>query len=176
MAGDVDADLLRAFVQGDRDAFEALYRRFHREVHAWILRIVRDPSAADDAVVDAFWRAYRSRARFDATRSFGAWMRRIATNASLDQLRTMARRPAQYDGEEIRAPALPDHDVRKTIARAMRSLPPRLRLVAVLALVEEQPLADIADALNVPLGTVKSRLFRATRRLRVELIRLGIQS
>ena len=79
--------MLRRFVAGDREAFEVLYRRFHREVYGWILRIVRDCAMADDARVDAFWRAYRARARFDATRSFGAWMRRIATNAALEQLR-----------------------------------------------------------------------------------------
>src|SRR3954466_4078309 len=173
MAGDVDADLLRAFVDGDRDAFEALYRRFHRQVHAWILRIGRDPSPADDAVVEAFWRAYRSRARFDATRSFGAWMRRIATNASLDQLRDMARRPAQYDGEEIGSPPKPDDDVGREITLALRRLSPKLRVIATLALIEERPLAEIADAIDIPVGTVKSRLFRATRALRAELLTRG---
>ena len=75
----VDRELLQRFVQGDEAAFESLFRQFEAEVYGWILRITRDPAAAEDALVDAFSRAYRSRARFDASRSFGAWMRRIAT-------------------------------------------------------------------------------------------------
>src|SRR5688572_11318414 len=92
MADDTDHDLLRRFVHGDRDAFERLFRQFERDVHGWILRIVRDHAAADDALVDTFWRAHRSRARFDPTRSFGAWLRRIATNAAIDQLKQARRR------------------------------------------------------------------------------------
>jgi len=175
MTDEVDEAVLRRFVDGDRDAFEAVYRQHHREVYGWILRIVRNPAAADDALVDAFWRAYRSRARFDASRSFGAWMRRIATNAAIDQLR---RNPLPIDlaaQPEPEAPPQPDVDVQRHITSALRSLPPRLRIVAVLALVEERPLAEIADALDVPVGTVKSRLFRATRALRATLARLGIQ-
>jgi len=174
MAGD-DVELLRQFVDGNREAFEALYRRHHREVYGWILRIVRDPAAADDALVEVFWRAYRSRARFDVTRQFGAWMRRIATNAAVDQLRTMGHRPAQFDGDDVAAPSQPDADVRRQIAAALKGLSPKLRVVAILGLIEERPLAEIADALDVPVGTVKSRLFRATRSLRNELQRKGIQ-
>lgn len=173
MSDDDDVDVLRRFVEGDREAFETLYRRFHREVHGWILRIVRDPAAADDALVEAFWRAYRGRAGFDVSRSFGAWMRRIATNAAIDEWRAMARRPAQHVGEDVAAPPTPDAALRRHITAALRSLSPKLRVVAVLALVEERPLAEIADALNVPIGTVKSRLFRATRSLRTALDHLG---
>jgi RNA polymerase sigma-70 factor (ECF subfamily) len=172
---DDEAELLRQFVDGDREAFEALYRRHHRDVHRWILRILRDPAAADDALVDAFWRAYRSRARFDTGRPFGAWMRRIATNAALDQLRHMLPRPVAEQWSEPAAPPQPDADLRRHIIGALRSLSPRLRVVAVLALVEERPLAEIADALDVPIGTVKSRVFRATRALRAALTRLGIE-
>jgi RNA polymerase sigma-70 factor, ECF subfamily len=175
MTDDVDGDVLRRFVGGDREAFEALYRQFHRDVYSWILRIVRDRAAADDALVEAFWRAYRGRAKFDASRSFGGWMRKIATNAALDQLRAMARRPSQQDVAELIAPPQPDTDVTRHVLQAVRELSPRLRVIAVLALIEEQPLAEIADALDIPIGTVKSRLFRATRALRAQLTRLGIQ-
>src|SRR6266849_1802550 len=91
MAGDPDEDLLKRFVQGDQAALEVLFRRFEAEVYRWILRIVRDSGAAEDVLAESFWRAYRGRARFDVTRSFGAWMRRIATNAALDHLRTTRR-------------------------------------------------------------------------------------
>jgi len=175
MADDGDGDVLRRFVAGEREAFEELYGRFHRDVYRWILRIVRDRAMADDALVEAFWRAYRGRARFDVSRSFGAWMRRISTNAALDQLRARSALPSQQDVADVVAPAQPDADVRRHVAQAMAALPPRLRIVAILALIEEQPLADIADALDIPIGTVKSRLFRATRALRTQLTRLGIQ-
>jgi len=178
MPDEIDGELLRRFVQGDQDAFEALFRQFEAEVRRWILRIVRDPSAADDALVEAFWRAYRGRARYDVSRTFGAWMRRIATNAARDHLR-VARRPghggSSADVEGIPAPGAPDRGVRERVARAFRTLSPRLQLVATLALIDERPYAEIADALDIPVGTVKSRVFRATRALRAELARLGIR-
>ncbi len=170
------ADLLARFVSGDQDAFESLFRQFSGEVHRWVLRIVRDPSAADDVVVETFWRAYRARARFDPARSFGAWLRRVATNAALDELRA-ARRRAGWTGadERIPAPAGPEVDIAEQIGRAFRELPPRLQLVAALALVEQQPYAEIADALDLPVGTVKSRVSRAAEALRRRLASLGIR-
>src|SRR5712692_7555759 len=91
MRDEPDGELLSQFVQGDRDAFESLFERFEAEVYRWILGIVRDAGTAEDALVEAFWRAYRGRARFDASRSFGAWMRRIATNVARDHLRTRSQ-------------------------------------------------------------------------------------
>lgn len=100
MPVEVDGDLLERFVKGDQEAFESLFRQFEREVFGWILRIVRDPSAAEDVLVESFWRAYRGRARFDSSRSFGAWMRRIATNAALDHLK-VAHRDAGWRREDV---------------------------------------------------------------------------
>jgi len=176
MRDEPDGELLSQFVQGDRDAFESLFKQFEAEVYHWILRIVRDASTAEDALVEAFWRAYRGRARFDASRSFGAWMRRIATNVARDHLR--ARRPEARlttTSKQIAASASPDHGLSECVARAFRKLPPRLRIVATLALIEERPYAEIAEALDLPVGTVKSRVFRATRALRKELALLGVQ-
>jgi RNA polymerase sigma-70 factor (ECF subfamily) len=186
---DPQPDLLRRFVHGDRDAFEILFRHFESEVYRWIVRIVRDRAAAEDALIDAFWRAYRSRARFDPSRSFGAWMRRIATHAAIDQVHAARRRRwvsldtagRERDALDVnrttghgavdgRSGGVPDAD---TIVRAFRSLPARLQVVAMLALVEERSQSEIAEALGVPVGTVKSRLFRATRLLRKELARAG---
>ena len=70
--------------------------------------------------------------------------------------------------------SVPDRALKDSIARAFRRLPPKLQIVAILALVEQQPYAEIADALELPVGTIKSRVFRATRLLRKELARLGI--
>ena len=211
MQDEPDRDLLRRFTQGDRQAFEALFRQFEREVYRWIVRIVREPTAAEDALIEAFWRAYRGRARFDPSRSFGAWMRRIATHTAIDQLNAARRRrwvpldvgrvpPGDRvslhvgrvppgDGAMLGGPGVivgqvppihaatigpGDPDLADHIRRAFASLPTELRIVATLALIEECPQADIADALGIPIGTVKSRLFRATRQLRKELERLGI--
>ena len=180
MQDEPDGELLRRFAQGDRDAFEALFRQFEREVYRWILRIVREPGAAEDALVEAFWRAYRGRARFDPSRSFGAWMRRIVTHCAIDQLNAARRRNWQQLETVGRVPprtgATRGGPGADDIRRAFAKLPPKLRVVAILALIEELPHAEIADALGVPLGTVKSRLFRATRQLRDELTRLGIHT
>jgi RNA polymerase sigma-70 factor (ECF subfamily) len=176
MPDEPDADTLRRFAHGDQAAFEYLFRMFEREVFSWIIRIVRDPGAAEDVLVDAFWRAYRARAQFDQSRSFGAWMRRIATNAALDELRSSSRRRSWRQADDtLAARPAPDRDTNHAIAAAFRRLDPALQIVALLALVEEQPYADIADALGVPVGTVKSRVFRATRLLREELARMGVR-
>src|SRR5213080_3697707 len=121
-----DGDLLRRFADGDPAAFETLFRAFSPEVYRWILRIVRDTGAAEDGLVDAFWRAHRGRARFDPSRSFGAWMRRIATHVALDHL-TRARRRGQPQpvDDRIPAPPGPDPDVTRLVARAVRLLPPK---------------------------------------------------
>ena len=175
MPEDLERTLLDRFVHGDQAAFEVIFRQFQLEVYRWILRIVRDPSAAEDLLLDAFWRAYRGRARFDPSRSFGAWMRRIATNVALDYLRrSRTASLALATGGEIAAPAGTDRATIESIAQAFAKLPPDLRVVATLAIIEEQPYADIADALEVPVGTVKSRVFRAVRLLREELARQGI--
>ena len=179
-----DRDVLDRFVHGDREAFERLFHAHQQEVFRWALRVVRDRSAAEDVVVEAFWRAHRSRARFDPSRSFGAWMRRIATRAAIDHLNAARRRGwVSLDDLSNRVGRVPLHEQPATsigpadaIRLAFRGLPAKLQVVAVLALIEEEPLAAIAEALDLPIGTVKSRLFRATRQLRKELARLGVHA
>jgi RNA polymerase sigma factor (sigma-70 family) len=176
MPDDLDEDLLRRFIAGERDAFEALFRQFQGEVYRWILRIVRDTDAAEDLTIDAFWRASKGRARFDPARSFGAWMRTIATNVTRDHLGRVKRRGVCIPiGHDVAAPQQRDVDAARAMTAAFRALSPRLHVVAMLALVEERPYDEIADALDLPLGTVKSRVFRATRALRKELARLGVR-
>ena len=87
---EVELDLFR---QGDLDAFEFLFREHQRSVYGWILRIVRDPAAAEDLTIETFWRIHRAHARFEPARAFEPWARRIATRAALDWLR--ARRTEQ---------------------------------------------------------------------------------
>ncbi len=176
MTDEPGGELLMRFAQGDLDAFESLYREYHAEVYQWAMRIVRDVGIAEEVLVDAFWRVYRGRAQFDASRSFGAWMRRITTNVALDHLRKMRSRASWVTiQDQIAAPATVAHGLSESVLRAFRTLSPKLQIVATLALIEELPYAEIADALHLPVGTVKSRSFRAIRALRKELAQLGIQ-
>jgi RNA polymerase sigma-70 factor (ECF subfamily) len=103
-------------------------------------------------------------------------MRRIATNVALNHVRA-ARRQRSWTStsEDPPAPAGTDVGMRDALDRALDALPRKLYVVAILALIEEEPYAEIADALDVPIGTVKSRVFRAIRALREELTRLGIE-
>ena len=171
------SDVLRQFCHGNLDAFEALFRSHQGEVYGWIVRIVRDPSAAEDLTVETFWRIHRAHARFDPTRSFGAWARRIATNAALDHLKTTRWETDLPD--DLPSRPLPDpgisQELRRKVARAFRRLPPQLRITATLALIEEQPYQEIADALGVSIGAIKVRVFRARRFLRKEMKRQGIE-
>ena len=171
------SDVLRRFCHGDLDAFESLFRRHQSEVYGWIVRIVRDPAAAEDLTVETFWRIYRMHARFDPARSFEPWARRFATNAALDHLRRV--RPETELPEDLPSPALPDpsisEELRRKMAGAFRRLPPKLQVTATLALIEEQPYKEIAEALGISTGAVKLRVFRALRLLRKELKRQGVE-
>jgi RNA polymerase sigma-70 factor (ECF subfamily) len=166
---------------GDEAAFEALFRTHQREVYGWILRIVRDRGVAEDLTVETFFRIHRAHARFEAERGFGPWARRIATRAALDWLRR--RRPEHTMPDEFfaavpgksEADPLVTAEIRREVALALGRLPAKLRIVAVLAVIEERPQKEIADALGVTVAAVKLRVFRAMRKLRAELERKGIR-
>jgi RNA polymerase sigma-70 factor, ECF subfamily len=170
-------ELLQRFAAGDLDAFEALFRQHQKQVYAWIVRIVRDPGAAEDLTVETFWRIYRSRARFDPAGKFEAWAYRIATNAALDHLRHRHREvelPADLPG-----PSRPDsalqRETRERLLEAFRALPAKYRLVATLALVEDDPYDKIAGAAGISPSLVKVRVFRAVRMLRDKLKSMGME-
>lgn len=169
---------LERFAAGDLDAFEALFRQYQKDVYGWIIRIVRDTGIAEDLTVETFWRIYRSRARFDPTGNFPAWARRIATNAALDHLRAHRRETTLPD--DMPSPPRPDpaiqNESRRKILRAFTELPPKYRLVATLALVEDEPYETIADAAGISVALVKVRVFRAVRMLRKKIIALGLRS
>jgi RNA polymerase sigma-70 factor, ECF subfamily len=170
-------ELLRRFAEGDLDAFEELFQQFQKQVYRWIVQIVRDGGIAEDLTVETFWRIYRARSRFNPERNFGAWSRRIATNVALDWLRRV------HHEEELLEPSvtkvLPDavaqQDIRAAIVRAFKQLPPKLRVVATLSLIEEEPYESIGEALGIGVATVKTRRFRAVRLLRKKLKRMGIE-
>jgi len=180
MTGTVEAEL-EQFTRGDVRAFETLFREYQGEVYGWIVRIVRDPGAAEDLTVETFWRIYRARARFDPRRPFGAWARRIATNLALEHLsRRRAEQPLDQDlPPRAASRAAPDPavgaEVRAKVAAAFGELPAKLRAAATLAMIEETPYAEIADALGISINGVKSRVFRAVRLLRRSLEKRGVR-
>src|SRR5713226_5269070 len=113
----------------------------------------------------------------DPEGSFGAWARRIATNVAFDHVKKSRREVALP--ERLPQSASPDpavqRDTRERIARAFGQLPAKYRVPATLALVEEEPYEEIAAALGISVGAVKSRVFRAVRLLREKLRRLGVE-
>jgi RNA polymerase sigma-70 factor, ECF subfamily len=170
-------ELLQRFAAGDLEAFETLFRQHQKEVYCWIFRVVRDRGIAEDLTVETFWRIYRARDRFEPAGNFRGWARRIATNAALDHLR-QALHETELP-EDLAAPAAADpavgSDTRKRIKQAFDALPAKYRLVATLALIEEEPYNNIAEALGISPALVKIRVFRAVRMLRKKLHFLGVE-
>jgi RNA polymerase sigma factor (sigma-70 family) len=171
-------ELLAQFAAGDLEAFEVLFRQHQKEVYAWIVRIVRDSGIAEDLTVETFWRIYKSRARFRPDGNFRAWARRIATNAALDHLRSARREtelPEDLAGASGEDPAVRG-ERRKQIKEAFHQLPAKYRLVATLALIEEEPYESISQAVGISVALVKVRVFRAVRMLRKRLSPLGLEA
>jgi len=170
-------DLLQRFALGEIDAFETLVRQFQGDIYAWTVRIVRDPGIAEDLTVETLWRIYRARHQFRADGNFGAWARRIATNLALDHLRR--KRPEESFQTEPAGAPQPDRllqrETREKIRQTFRHLPAKLQVAATLALIEEQPYEEIADALGTSVGAIKLRVFRAVRILRKRLNQAGIR-
>jgi RNA polymerase sigma-70 factor (ECF subfamily) len=174
------SDVLKQFQQGSPEtveaAFETLFRLHQRAVYGWILRIVRNPAAAEELTIESFWRIHQAHARFEPSQGFEGWARRIATRAALDWLR--ARRTESELTAEVAAPAEADPavtaEIRMKTALAFGRLPPKLRIAAALAVIEEQPQKDVAAALGISVAAVKVRVFRALRLLRKDLERQGI--
>jgi RNA polymerase sigma-70 factor (ECF subfamily) len=176
-----EKQLLLEFRAGGEAAFEELFRRYQREVYGWIVRIARDRGVAEDLTIETFFRIHRAHARFDAGRGFGPWARRIATHAALDWIRRQRPEHAMPDEFFAGVPAQAEGDpaitaeIRSGVALALGRLPPKLRVVTVLAVIEEMPQKEVADALGITVAAVKLRVFRALRKLRSELEGQGIR-
>ena len=176
-----DAALIAAAQGGDRFALDQLLRRHYDRIHAVCRRIAGSTRDADDACQEALIKIVRSLPRFDGRSSFGTWAYRIATNASLDELRKRQRRPTLHVvGEDDRPEAVDQRADRYTesfpdrlvLDDALDQLPEDLRVAVVLRDVADFDYAEIADTLDIPIGTVKSRISRGRAALASQL-RLG---
>jgi RNA polymerase sigma-70 factor, ECF subfamily len=172
-AARLDSGLLGAVGTGDAEAFRALYDRYGRMVHSVAFRILQDPQLAEECVQDVFVELWRSARRFDPTRARpSTWLYAIARNRAIDASRSRARRPVpQADVEP--AGSSPDTsdlvtaaDEAIRIAEAMATLQPAQLEVVQLVYFDGLSHSEVAGKLNLPLGTVKSRLRLAVDRLR----------
>ena len=170
-----DGELLAAAQSGDRDALDALLRRHLDIVHAVCSRIAGNPADAADATQEALIAIVRGLPNFDGRASPRTWMYRVATNACLDELRRRGRRPrAGLDEHDLDRPddaPLLDTTVadRLSIEDALARVPEDFRVAVVLRDVEGMDYAQIAQVLDVPLGTVRSRIARGRQALADQL-------
>jgi len=173
-----EAFLLARARSGDLLAFEEIVKRYQRRVYGTAFRIVRRHDVADDVVQEAFLRAHQSLVRFDLDRPFGPWICRIAANLAVNHVRSPRAREEGLPEGHAETP-LPggspltgvlDAEARAELARAMESLSADQRAVFVLRVFEELSYKEIAEALEISIGTVMSRLSRARERLREALV------
>lgn len=176
-----EAALIRDAQRGDIDAYNTLVLHYQELAYNVAYRIVGDGDSAADATQEAFISAYRALGRFRGG-SFKAWLLRIVTNACYDELRRRKRRPrvsleALYVEDEAPDSPLNPYpeqpeayvqrmDLQAAIMECLQSLPEDQRTVAVLSDIEGFSYDEIADAVGVALGTVKSRLSRSRSKLR----------
>jgi RNA polymerase sigma-70 factor, ECF subfamily len=165
-----DSELLRLVADGDRLAFEEIYRRYVRPVLGLALRRLGDRGRAEDATQEAFVAVWRSARTFDPGRGRGApWLYAVARNAITDGLRRTPEPPAEIpDGPGAEPDPAEQADAAWTafrVHRALEVLPPHERPVIELAYWRGLSQSEIAEALDIPLGTVKTRTRSALARL-----------
>lgn len=177
-----DAELIQRYLAGDLGAFDALMRAHEDRVFSICLRMLRDREAALDATQDTFVTVFRKVDRFAGRSAFSTWLYRVAVNACYDHARRQRRSAAEplSNGREPMDAAAADEftaaELRPDLEAALQALPTEFRAAVVLADVEGLGLQAVADALGVPLGTVKSRVFRGRKLLAETLGNLGGRS
>jgi RNA polymerase sigma-70 factor (ECF subfamily) len=181
-AEEEDVRLMDRARDGDVEAFSLLVRRHRERVSSFLYRLSWDREKAEDGAQEVFLRVWLSRRRYEPSARFTTFLYQIAQNYWLDQVRKARARPAEVELTETtgerrgplpRAPAVtePQHQLflryqQWRIRQAIARLPERHRLVFVLAHLEGYRLAEVAEMLEVPVGTVKSRMNTAVRLLR----------
>lgn len=178
-----DSQLLASHLAGDHEAFGVLVRRYRRELFNFLARYTGDPALADDVFQETFLQLHISAATFDTNKRLKPWLFTIAANKAKDALRRRARkRAAPLDAsiggdqdERMRFSSLLEADVpspdeiaanqetRQAVQEIVNAMPENLRIVLLLNYFHDLAYKEIADVLEVPLGTVKSRLHAAVK-------------
>lgn len=189
MTREQEAAAVRQVLAGDINAFELLVQEYEKNVYNIALRMVRNSEDAADMTQEAFIKAYNSLSNFRGDSKFSVWLYRIVSNVCLDFLRSKSRRPAMSlsveddDGEdavldiadETQSPEqlLERSLTRDAVRRGLDALPPDYRQILLLREIQGLSYDEISAALDLEVGTVKSRIFRARKKLCAFLIEDG---
>lgn len=182
---DLDQELVRRVQRGDSAAFDLLVRKYQHRIAALIGRYISDWSECQDVAQDTFIRAYRAIGNFRGDAQFYTWLHRIAVNTAKNHLVAHKRRPPtedidvgdaeQFDsGIRLRDTDTPDRELARqqmeqVVMRAVDALPEELRTAITLREVEGLSYEEIAQRMDCPIGTVRSRIFRAREAIDAEL-------
>ena len=172
-----DLELVRRAQRNERGAFDLLVLKYQHKVIKLVARLLRDPAEAEDVAQEAFVKAYRALGSFRGDSAFYTWLYRIAVNTARNSIASRQRRPLDYEAElseseQNNVEARLKHDdtpeatvlseeIRVTVNQAIEQLPEDLRTAIVLREVEGLSYEEIAAAMDCPVGTVRSRIFRA---------------
>ena len=183
---EVDQQLVERAQRGDKRAFELLVAKYQRKLGRLLSRLVRDPGEVEDVTQEAFIKAYRALPNFRGESAFYTWLYRIGINTAKNYLVALGRRApttTEYDNEEaesfedadaLRDTATPEaellsKEIATTVNRAMEALPEDLRTAITLREIDGLSYEEIAAAMDCPIGTVRSRIFRAREAIAAEL-------
>ncbi|MCR6653989.1 MAG: RNA polymerase sigma factor RpoE [Cellvibrionaceae bacterium] len=176
-AQDTDEQLVARVQQGDKRAFDLLVLKYQHKIIAIISRFVRDSAEVHDVAQEAFIKAYRALGNFRGDSAFYTWIYRIAVNTAKNHLVSRGRRPPATDvdiddaeflsgADGLRDITSPEHELMKdqleqVVYKAIQSLPEDLRTALTLREMEGMSYEEIAEVMDCPVGTVRSRIFRA---------------
>ena len=174
---DNDQQLVQRVQKGDKSAFDLLVLKYQHRVLKLVSRFISDAAEAQDVAQEAFLKAYRALPSFRGDSAFYTWLYRIAINTAKNALVSNRRRPVDFDLDlqdpdqydrhaklkEVDTPegVLLTEEIREVVERAMQQLPEDLRTAIVLREIEGLSYEEIAEAMDCPVGTVRSRIFRA---------------
>ena len=189
MTREQEATIIKQVLEGDVNAFEGLVKEYEKNVYNLALRMTGDPEDAADMAQDAFIKAYNSLGSFRGDSKFSVWLYRIVSNLCLDFLRSRKRRPTvslsveNDEGEDMEFEIADESQspetlleqklTREAVRCGLDSLPPEQRQILLLREIQGLSYEEIAQVLELETGTVKSRIFRARKRLSVFLLREG---
>ncbi len=187
-SGDSDALLVERTVAGDQKAFELLVIKYERRIQRLIGRMVRDVDLVEDIAQETFIRAYRALAQFRGDAKFYTWLYRIAVNTAKKFLMDLKRNPTVSENffksadddetspleNELTSPETPEavlasKEIAEMVNSAMDALSDELRQAITLREIEGLTYEEIADAMNCPIGTVRSRIFRAREAISLKI-------